>query len=158
MQHYINICFQSNNVLFYSKSNNSTANIYKSYNMGRPSLPVQPPRRESKAITITAPPPPVTPATSADAIAAATAAKAVKENNNPKVNKLLASLEGKPIHEKKQLLGDELFPLVKSTGTKQAPKVTICLLDTVNLAELAEIMYDANTLKKRVQDAFATLQ
>ncbi|KAI8874623.1 hypothetical protein K501DRAFT_138378, partial [Backusella circina FSU 941] len=70
---------------------------------------------------------------------------------------LLSSLEGKPIHEKKQLLGDELFPLVKATGTKQAPKVTICLLDTVNLSELAEIMYDANTLKKRVEDAFATL-
>lgn len=29
------------------------------------------------------------------------------------ISNLLISLEGKPLHEQKQLLGDQLFPLVK---------------------------------------------
>ncbi|KAI7904631.1 uncharacterized protein BX663DRAFT_503026 [Cokeromyces recurvatus] len=80
------------------------------------------------------------------------------DTNHKDIESLLNSLEGKPIHEKKQLLGDKLFPLVKSTGTKQAPKVTIYLLDTVDLHELAHIMYDTQTLKARVEDAFSCLQ
>ncbi|KAI8879391.1 hypothetical protein K501DRAFT_336108 [Backusella circina FSU 941] len=74
-----------------------------------------------------------------------------------KVESLIASFEGKPLHEQKQLLGDQLFPLVKATGTKQAPKVTICLLDTVDLYELASIMYNGPVLKRRVEDAFASI-
>lgn len=30
-----------------------------------------------------------------------------------KVESLISSFEGKPLHEQKQLLGDQLFPLVK---------------------------------------------
>lgn len=36
-----------------------------------------------------------------------------KTTVNKEIESLLMSLEGKPIHEKKQLLGDRLFPLVK---------------------------------------------
>lgn len=48
------------------------------------------PPRVSKAIPIVAPPP-----------------------ESPKLQEIMASLEGKQLHEKKQLLGDQLFPLVK---------------------------------------------
>lgn len=34
-------------------------------------------------------------------------------NDTADIEALLASLEGKPVHEKKQQLGDRLFPLVK---------------------------------------------
>lgn len=79
-------------------------------------------------------------------------------NINSEIEALLLSFEGKPIQEKKQLLGDKLFPLVKSTGTRQAPKVTIYLLDTVDLHELAKIMFDTPLLKLRVEEAFSAIQ
>lgn len=56
-------------------------------------------KRESKAIPIVAP----------------TTPKKILEVpvKNKDVEALLLSFEGKPVHEKKQLLGDKLFPLVK---------------------------------------------
>jgi hypothetical protein len=100
-------------------------------------IPIQSPplntlRRESKAIPIVAPPPPP-PATTTTATT--TSAPLTKENlannknltgttttssvvtpnsnANSEIEALLLSFEGKPIQDKKQLLGDKLFPLVK---------------------------------------------
>ncbi|KAI9490006.1 hypothetical protein BDB00DRAFT_790624 [Zychaea mexicana] len=89
-----------------------------------------------------------------------------RKNNNKnssnqevqEIEQLLSALEGKPTHEKKQQLGDRLFPRVKATGTKQAPKVTIRLLDTIELHELAHLMLDKDQLKERVDVAFASLK
>ncbi|KAI7877902.1 hypothetical protein K492DRAFT_150031 [Lichtheimia hyalospora FSU 10163] len=142
------------------------------------------PPRVSKAIPIVAPPPesPATkksmsptsqqqqqPTTTTPRTASATNGSAITttntttttNNNNDNtadIESLLASLEGKPVHEKKQQLGDRLFPLVKATGTKQAPKVTIRLLDSIDLHELAHLMYDKDKLKERVEVAFASLK
>ncbi|KAG0187518.1 hypothetical protein DFQ28_006251 [Apophysomyces sp. BC1034] len=102
------------------------------------------PPRVSRAIPIVAPPVQPEPA--------------VMSEQEQEVEMLLASIENKPVHEKKQLLGDRLFPLVKATGTKQAPKVTIRLLDTIDLRELAHVMFDKTELKERVQIAFAALK
>ncbi|KAG1462217.1 hypothetical protein G6F56_005561 [Rhizopus delemar] len=66
------------------------------------------------------------------------------------INTLLNSFQGKPLYEKKQLLGDQLFPLVKATGVRHAPKITIRLLDTVELEELARIMFNKELLKVQV--------
>ncbi|KAL9547423.1 hypothetical protein MBANPS3_006173 [Mucor bainieri] len=118
-----------------------------------PSPPIPGVRRESKAIPIVAPPPKPTSVTNTSSSSASTST-VIKEE----VESMLISFEGKPVHEKKQLLGDKLFPLVKSTGTKQAPKVTIYLLDTVDLHELANIMFDTPLLKSRVEEAFSALQ
>jgi len=96
------------------------------------------PPRKSKAIPIIAPPILDTP-------------KAAE------IKAMLASFEGKAIHEKKQLLGDQLFPLVKATGIKHAPKVTIRLLDTIELETLAKIMFDKEALKTQVDKASASL-
>lgn len=96
------------------------------------------PPRKSKAIPIVAPPILDTP-------------KAAE------IKAMLASFDGKAIHEKKQLLGDQLFPLVKATGIKHAPKVTIRLLDTIELETLAKIMFDKEALKTQVDKAFASL-
>ncbi|CAO3640726.1 unnamed protein product [Cunninghamella blakesleeana] len=74
------------------------------------------------------------------------------------IDSLIEAMEGKPVHEKKQLLGDRLFPLVKATGTKQAPKVTIRLLDTVDLLELATLMFDKELLKKQVDVVNSTMK
>ncbi|KAF7722569.1 hypothetical protein EC973_002959 [Apophysomyces ossiformis] len=102
------------------------------------------PPRENRAIPIVRPPAPQEQTTLSE--------------QEQEIEMLLASIENKPVHEKKQLLGDRLFPLVKATGTKQAPKVTIRLLDTIDLRELAHIMYDKDELKERVQTAFAALK
>ncbi|KAI7904235.1 uncharacterized protein BX663DRAFT_550627 [Cokeromyces recurvatus] len=91
------------------------------------------PPRTSKAIPIVAPLP--------------------DQDKKAEIKALLNSLEGKPIHEQKQLLGDQLFPLVKATGVKHAPKITIRLLDTVNLEVLANIMYDKESLMIHVNKA-----
>ncbi|KAI8379385.1 uncharacterized protein BYT42DRAFT_324616 [Radiomyces spectabilis] len=85
--------------------------------------------------------------------AAVPAASFLTPENEEAVAAIIASLEGKLVHEQKQLLGDHLFPLVKSTGVKQAPKITIRLLDTIDLKELARLMFDKAALKDRVDVA-----
>lgn len=61
-------------------------------------------------------------------------------------------------YEQKQKLGDRLFPLVKATGVKQAPKVTIRLLDTIDLPWLSQIMtLDNPELKRLAKSAFESL-
>lgn len=73
-----------------------------------PSPPIPSARRESKAIPIVAPPPKPTSVSNTSSSSASTST-AIKEE----VESMLISFEGKPVHEKKQLLGDKLFPLVK---------------------------------------------
>ncbi|CAM0142900.1 unnamed protein product [Umbelopsis sp. WA50703] len=61
-------------------------------------------------------------------------------------------------YEQKQKLGDRLFPLIKATGVKQAPKVTIRLLDTIDLPWLSQIMTTDNPeLKRLAKSAFDNL-
>ncbi|CAO3622628.1 unnamed protein product [Mucor hiemalis] len=146
-----------------------------------PSPPLNTLRRESKAIPIVAPPSVTSTATTTSSSAPLTkenlannkilsdtstttsntksaTSTSTASNAKNEIEALLRSIEGKPIQEKKQLLGDKLFPLVKSTGTRQAPKVTIFLLDTVDLHELANVMYDTPLLKLRVEESFAAIQ
>ncbi|ORZ13045.1 hypothetical protein BCR42DRAFT_70254 [Absidia repens] len=54
-------------------------------------------------------------------------------------------------------INDILFPHVKATGTKQASNVTILLLDTQPLDQLAYSMHSLNLLKPLVDQAFLTL-
>lgn len=80
-------------------------------------------RRESKAIPIVAPPHPPSSSTMTSSTASLTKENLANSETTPTpiINKdveaLLFSFEGKPIHEKKQLLGDKLFPLVKVVHT-----------------------------------------
>ncbi|GAB5586134.1 hypothetical protein Unana1_01034 [Umbelopsis nana] len=74
------------------------------------------------------------------------------------IDSFLASIQGYTLFEKKQKLGDRLFPLVKATGTKHAPKITIRLLDTIELYDLAHLMHDKTKLKAKVDEAFTMLQ
>ncbi|CEP13131.1 hypothetical protein [Parasitella parasitica] len=72
---------------------------------------------------------------------------------------LLASLKGLKLSKQKQLVGDKLFPLVKATGTKKAPKVTIYLLDTVTpLSELVNKMFHKEKLEPIVKEAFTAVE
>ncbi|ORY97793.1 hypothetical protein BCR43DRAFT_490369 [Syncephalastrum racemosum] len=74
-------------------------------------------------------------------------------------SKVLRSMEGKTVLEKKQALGDKLFPLVKATGVKHANKVTIRLLDTVPLSDLARVMFDdKSALQPKILTAVKELQ
>ncbi|KAI8338469.1 hypothetical protein BC941DRAFT_21032 [Chlamydoabsidia padenii] len=66
------------------------------------------------------------------------------------IDTFLNSLDGLKMHEKKQKLGDRLFPLVKATGIKQAPKITIRLLDHVPLHDLAHLMYVESDLRIKI--------
>ncbi|SAM07913.1 hypothetical protein [Absidia glauca] len=67
------------------------------------------------------------------------------------------SIKGLSLLQQKQHLGDLLFPRVKATGTKQASKVTIHLLDTQPLEHLAFSMHSIHLLKPLVDKAFITL-
>lgn len=81
-------------------------------------------RRESKAIPIVAPPP-TPPLPHSSSSSSSLTNKKMVDSSAPTKNKdveaLLLSFEGKPIHEKKQLLGDKLFPLVKVTHHSFTP-------------------------------------
>lgn len=79
------------------------------------------PQSKSKAIPIIAPP---------SASSSASHQKKVKadaNDANDEVKALMNSFEGKPIHEKKQLLGDMLFPLVKVRIYLNSLQVTILI-------------------------------
>ncbi|KAI9484557.1 hypothetical protein BDB00DRAFT_129765 [Zychaea mexicana] len=131
--------------------------------VGQPPLP----------ITITAPPPPL-PATTtttlrisrAIPIVAPSPAQPMSSTNLDKlarlapntIDKFLASIEGLPLTQQKEKLGDQLFPHVKATGVRHAPKITVRLLDTIPLDELARTMHDKVALKTRVDAAVASLQ
>jgi len=71
------------------------------------------------------------------------------------IEDFMDNLRNKPIHEQKQKLGDRLFPKVKSIGLKSATasKVTINLLDTDNLRELAHSMNDPEKFREKVAAA-----
>ncbi|KAF1803728.1 hypothetical protein FB192DRAFT_1279383 [Mucor lusitanicus] len=115
------------------------------------------PPKGSRAIPIVAPPPASTAMpTSADPKILDSNTMNAQELSE-EISKFLKTLDGLPLHEKKQSLGDRLFPLVKSTGVKQAPKITIRLLDSVPLDELAYSMYDKDKLKQQVSQISATI-
>ncbi|RHZ75393.1 hypothetical protein Glove_214g46 [Diversispora epigaea] len=71
------------------------------------------------------------------------------------IENFINSVKNKPIHEQKQKLGDRLFPKVKSLGLRsaQASKVTINLLDTDDLRELAHSMNDLEKFRQKVTAA-----
>ncbi|CUA76895.1 Polyadenylate-binding protein, cytoplasmic and nuclear [Rhizoctonia solani] len=60
-------------------------------------------------------------------------------------------LQDKTLHQQKQTVGDKLFRVIKAFGIKQAPKLTIALLDREDLRALAHLMnsYPA-VLKEKV--------
>ncbi|KAH9061136.1 hypothetical protein EDB87DRAFT_1612138 [Lactarius vividus] len=74
-------------------------------------------------------------------------------------DKFVDSLSDKPIQSQKQLLGEKLFRVVKSFGLKQAPKLTIALLDGDDLRSLAHLMNSyPSVLKEKAIIAQASLQ
>ncbi|KAI9259347.1 hypothetical protein BY458DRAFT_517108 [Sporodiniella umbellata] len=95
---------------------------------------IQIPPKYSRAIPIVAP-------------TDATDHKKELDTKKLEIENFLKSLKDLSLYEQKQMLGDKLFPLVKATGVKQAPRVTICLLDSIVLEELAHLMYDQQQLK-----------
>ncbi|QRW05486.1 RNA recognition motif protein [Ceratobasidium sp. AG-Ba] len=58
------------------------------------------------------------------------------------------SLADKTQHQRKQTVGDKLFRVIKSSGIKQAPKLTIALLDREDLRALAHLMNSYPTVLK----------
>lgn len=115
------------------------------------------PVRVSKAIPIVAPPA-AAPVPNNRKSSTTNATNGVSIDDKAIIDSVMKAMDGKQIHEKKQLLGDRLFPLVKATGTKQAPKVTIALLDNVDLLELATMMFDKDALKKQVDFTFTAIK
>lgn len=79
---------------------------------------------------------------------------AVDPKITAETDRFVDSLQGRPIHEQKQKLGDRLFKVVKGFGVKNAPKITIHLLDTEDLRALAHMMNQPDVLRKKV-DAIA---
>uniref|UniRef100_A0A1D1Y7I4 Polyadenylate-binding protein 1 n=1 Tax=Anthurium amnicola TaxID=1678845 RepID=A0A1D1Y7I4_9ARAE len=75
------------------------------------------------------------------------------------IEDFMETLKSKPINEQKQKLGDRLFPKVKSLGLKSAiaSKVTINLLDTDDLHELAHSMNDQEKFQQKVSAAAAKI-
>ncbi|KAI9438564.1 hypothetical protein H4582DRAFT_1949444 [Lactarius indigo] len=74
-------------------------------------------------------------------------------------DRFVDSLLDKPIQSQKQLLGEKLFRVVKSFGLKQAPKLTIALLDGDDLRSLAHLMNSyPSVLKEKAIIAQASLQ
>ncbi|KAI9274319.1 hypothetical protein BDA99DRAFT_532968 [Phascolomyces articulosus] len=114
-------------------------------------------QRVSRAIPIVAPPQPTPPPSAQMASNTPATDKLVKPTPNS-IDQLLMSLEGLPLTQQKEKLGDRLFPYVKATGVKHAPKVTVRLLDTIPLDELARTMHDQVVLKTKVDVAVASLQ
>ncbi|KAL1922945.1 uncharacterized protein VTP21DRAFT_9321 [Calcarisporiella thermophila] len=69
----------------------------------------------------------------------------------------LATISHLSENEQKEKLGGRLYPAVKATGVKRANKVTIQLLDTEDLHELAKAVHYPEHLQILVDRACATL-
>ncbi|CAO3588226.1 unnamed protein product [Absidia cylindrospora] len=80
-----------------------------------------------------------------------------KQEQHYSIARFVESIKGLSLIQQKQQLGDMLFPYVKATGIKQASKVTIKLLDTQPLDQLAYSMHSTELLKPLVDKAFMTL-
>ncbi|CAG8691560.1 228_t:CDS:2, partial [Ambispora gerdemannii] len=92
----------------------------------------------------------------------ATPSNNVYDAQHEEIEVFLESLKNKPIVEQKQKLGDRLFPKVKTAvknlRTKvQANKITIILLDTNDLRELAHSMNDPDIFKVKFEAAVAKI-
>ncbi|GAA5996093.1 hypothetical protein JCM5350_008292 [Sporobolomyces pararoseus] len=58
-------------------------------------------------------------------------------------------LEGLPIGQIKQKLGEKLFKVIKKSGVKRAPKITIDLLDSEDLRPLSVLLHYPEILKEK---------
>ncbi|SCV74290.1 BQ2448_6722 [Microbotryum intermedium] len=74
------------------------------------------------------------------------APKATREETDT----FMDSLEGRPVHEMKQKLGERVFKAIKATGVKGAPRYTIHLLDTEELRPLAHLLAYPSILQEKV--------
>ncbi|KAI8639604.1 hypothetical protein BD408DRAFT_445880 [Parasitella parasitica] len=83
---------------------------------------------------------------------------ALDTSNSAKIEALLASLKGKTLNQKKNLVGAALFPLVKAIGTTHKNETTVYMLDNVPLEDLVSAMFDNTKLKARVNEAKANLE
>ncbi|KAI5476682.1 polyadenylate-binding protein [Pseudohyphozyma bogoriensis] len=79
-----------------------------------------------------------------------------EEEKRVATDAFMETLEGKPVHEMKQKLGDRLFKAVKGMGIKGAPRVTITLLDSEQLVPLAHLIDYPVVLKEKVLHTVAT--
>ncbi|GAA5912824.1 uncharacterized protein JCM6883_004843 [Sporobolomyces salmoneus] len=61
----------------------------------------------------------------------------------------MEELEGLPVGQIKQKLGEKLFKVVKKAGVKRAPKITIDLLDTEDLGSLSVLLHYPEILKEK---------
>ncbi|CAG8627191.1 9764_t:CDS:2 [Cetraspora pellucida] len=79
----------------------------------------------------------------------------VRDSAYEETEQFMDSIKSKPIHEQKQKLGARLFPKVKVFNLKSgiASKVTISLLDSYDLRDLAHSMNDPEKFKQRVMAA-----
>ncbi|CAG8752066.1 16747_t:CDS:1, partial [Racocetra fulgida] len=79
----------------------------------------------------------------------------VRDSAYEETEQFMESLKGKPLHEQKQRLGARLFPKVKVFNLKSgiASKVTINLLDSYDLKDLAHSMNDPEKFRQRVMAA-----
>ncbi|RIA83287.1 hypothetical protein C1645_861108 [Glomus cerebriforme] len=76
-----------------------------------------------------------------------------------KIEEFMETLKNKPIHEQKQQLGNELFPKVKNLNFKSsiASKITVKLLETDDLHELAHSMNDKDKFQQKILNALRKL-
>ncbi|KAI8341929.1 hypothetical protein BC941DRAFT_510015 [Chlamydoabsidia padenii] len=81
----------------------------------------------------------------------------VKQEQHHSMARFVESMKGLSLLQQKQQLGDILFPHVKATGIRRASKVTIHLLDTQPLDQLAYSMNSLELLKPLVDKAFFAL-
>ncbi|GAA5843235.1 hypothetical protein JCM3766R1_006632 [Sporobolomyces carnicolor] len=61
----------------------------------------------------------------------------------------MEELEGLPVGQIKQKLGEKLFKVIKKSGVKRAPKITIDLLDTEDLNSLSVLIHYPELLQAK---------
>lgn len=73
----------------------------------------------------------------------------VEQDKENGTQEFMDGMEGKLAHEVKQKLGEKLFKVVKGTGVKGAPKITIQLLDSEELISLAHLIHYPIILREK---------
>ena len=81
----------------------------------------------------------------------------VEDLSEPEENLTKTTLDARPPQERKQILGEKLYPMVQINYPELAGKITEMLLDLDNEVVL-EILQDKNSLKEKVEKALEFLK
>lgn len=82
----------------------------------------------------------------------------VPQSGNVEQDILGASLAAASHEERKEIIGNRLYPLIETVQPTQGPKITGMLLDSMPVTELLHLLQSPEALNEKIEEALAVLE